>query len=60
MSREWAISDDDYKKVLYHLHEIDAILEKNRMRDRLLKIKKLLDGARLRDPKFKNNQEEIK
>ena len=54
--REWAIADDDYKKVLFHLREIDEILEKNRMRDKVLKMKTLLEKARLRDPKFKKEE----
>ncbi len=54
MTREWAISDDDYKQLLYYLQETDRILDKAQFYDLpFTKIKEIIEGARLRDLKFK-------
>ncbi len=54
MGREWEIPDEDYKQLLYHLREIDRILDEAKFHDLPLnKIKTIVESARLRDPKFR-------
>ena len=54
MGREWAIQDEEFKKLFFYIQQIEQILDGSRMRhESLIGIKEILDNARLRDPRFK-------
>jgi len=55
--REWSIPDKDYRFLLYCIRQIEDTLQNAKSidfpKEVIPSIKKTLENARLRDPKFK-------